>query len=134
MSDNALATTVDSNGNPQADIKDAAQLLVDFWSPIFQERPICGTAAFEVMQFTPRVPTNIEWQLDKYQFRELIARPREGAPGPDGRSYSAWRLAGVEIMDVLFNAYEAFLGGTVLPEDFNHWTWLTGALWHLLRR
>ncbi len=71
------------------------------------------------MQFTPRVPEGIQWAIDREAFRELVARPREGAPGPDGIPYSAWRLAGTVFMDILFEAYEAFMLGQALPEDFN---------------
>jgi hypothetical protein len=48
-----------------------------------------------------------------------VARPRDGAPGPDGLPYAAWRLAGVGIIDVLYESYEAFMNGASLPPGFN---------------
>jgi hypothetical protein len=114
-----LAVIVDAEGNPQHDPKQAAQLLEEFWSPIFQEKKIDPEEAIKVMKFVPKCPPGIVWRLDKTQFREIVARPREGAPGPDGIPYSAWRLAGTALMDVLFEAYDAFMNGDSLPEDFN---------------
>jgi hypothetical protein len=54
------------------------------------------------------------------QFGELVARPRVGAPGPDGIPYAAWRLAGPDLGEVLYVAYESFMRGVPLPDDFNH--------------
>ena len=116
----ALATVIDDDGNPQEDAAAAAELLRRHWAPVFRERQIQAEAALQVMPFTQTVPDNIEWKLDRYQFRELVCRPRDGAPGPDGIPYGAWRRAGLPIMDVLFDAYAAFLGGEALPEGFNN--------------
>ena len=71
------------------------------------------------MQFTEAVLPDVVWRLDRIQFREFVARPGGGAPGPDGIPYDAWRLAGVDFMDVLFDAYVAFMDGQPLPEEFN---------------
>jgi hypothetical protein len=115
-----LATIVGPEGLPCVSTEGAVALLAGHWGPIFQERKIQAEAALEIMPFTPHVPENIVWKLDKYAFGELVAKPRDGAPGPDGIPYGAWRLAGQGIFDVLFRAYEAFLEGTPLPEGFNH--------------
>ena len=71
------------------------------------------------MPFIQSAPPGICWRLDLIQFRELVARPRDSAPGPDGIPYAAWRNAGTCISDVLFNAYAAFMDGVPLPEGFN---------------
>jgi hypothetical protein len=115
-----LATIIDPEGNPRDSTEGAAELLADHWGPIFQERKIQAEAALQVMPFIPVVPEGIAWELDRIEFGELVARPRDGAPGPDGIPYSAWRCAGDPLLDVLFNAYEAFLQGTPLPEGFNN--------------
>jgi hypothetical protein len=114
-----LTTIVDSEGNPQDDPESAAGLLEDFWAPVFKEKKIDPREALKVMPFTPKAPPDIEWKLDKTQFREIISRPREGAPGPDGIPYTAWRLAGTDLTDILYEAYAAFMSGEVLPADFN---------------
>ncbi len=115
----ALNTIIDENGEPQDNTEIAARLLVNHWTPVFRERKISAEEALEVMPHTPVVPANVEWRLDRIQFGELVARPRDGAPGPDGLPYSAWRLAGEGIYGVLYEAYEAFLGGAPLPAGFN---------------
>ena len=114
-----LATIVDSDGIPQANTEEAAKLLESYWAPVFLERQIDPAAALKVMPFTPKVPPGIVWRIDKAQFRELVARPREGAPGPDGIPYAAWRLAGTDLMDVLYDAFVSFMNGDPLPADFN---------------
>ncbi len=106
-------------GQQQADHELAADLLLKHVGPVFRERQILAEDALLVMPYIPAAPANIEWRLDRIQFRELVARPRDGAPGPDGLPYSAWRLAGLEFMDVLFEAYDAFMDGEDLPEGFN---------------
>jgi endonuclease/exonuclease/phosphatase family metal-dependent hydrolase len=115
----ALSTIVDENGQPQSDTERAAELLVKHWAPVFRERNVQGEDAFTVMQHTPAIPGDIEWKLDRMQFGELVARPRDGAPGPDGLPYAAWRMAGAGLIDVLYEAYEAFLKGSPLPPGFN---------------
>ena len=115
----SLAAVIDDDGHPQANTQDSAKLLCDFWKPVFRERHIEATAALEVMKHIVPVPPDIPWRLDRVQFREMVARPRVGAPGPDGLPYAAWRVGGTVFMDILFDAYEAFLGGAPLPDGFN---------------
>jgi endonuclease/exonuclease/phosphatase family metal-dependent hydrolase len=115
----SLATIVDTNGIPQARTEDAAKLLEQFWEPIFRAKTIDPEAALRVMPFTPKVPEGLAWRVDRTIFRELVACPRDGAPGPDGLPYSAWRCAGIAFSDILFEAYEAFMDGEPLPADFN---------------
>jgi hypothetical protein len=115
----SLATIVDHNGIPQARTEDAAKLLEQYWSPVFRAKTIDPEAAVQVMPHTPKVPRGIVWRIDRTLFGELVARPRDGAPGPDGLPYAAWRCAGPAFSDILYEAYEAFMDGGALPDDFN---------------
>ena len=72
-----------------------------------------------LLPFIAKVPPGIAWRLSRELFHELVARPRDGAPGPDGIPYAAWRLAGIPFMDILFEAYTAFIEGHSLPNKFN---------------
>ena len=54
-----LAAIVDVEGTPQHDPKQAAQLLEEFWSPIFQEKKIDPEEAIKVMKFVPKCPPGI---------------------------------------------------------------------------
>jgi hypothetical protein len=71
------------------------------------------------MPFTQVVPKGLDWFIDRQGFGEIMARPRDSAPGPDGIPFAAWRAAGAELYDVMYDAYDSFIHGEELPEKFN---------------
>ncbi len=64
------------------------------------------------------VPEGIAWRLDRFEFRELIAKPREGAPGPDGIPYIAYRTLSDTASPILLALFTALAGGELPPPGF----------------
>ena len=115
----SLAAIVDTQGIPRDSPEESADLLADHWGPIFAAKAIEAEAALAIMQFTQAVPEGLCWSTDRVGFHELMAKPRDSAPGPDGIPFSAWRAAGIELYDVMFDAFDAFINGETLPPTFN---------------
>ena len=58
--------------------------------------------------------------LDRVAFWENLAKPRSAAPGPDGLTYEAWRLAPPSIQEGLWRVYLSIIAGLAAPPGFNH--------------
>jgi hypothetical protein len=97
----------------------AADLLAGHWGPVFAAKSIEAEAALPIMQFTQVVPPGLSWAIDREGFHEVMAKPRDSAPGPDGIPFGAWRAAGPAFYDIMFAAFSSFMSGACLPEGFN---------------
>ena len=115
----SLSAVLDSSGVPQESPEAAADLLAGHWGPVFAAKVIEAEAAVQIMPFTQFAPSGLSWVLDREGFHEVMARPWDSAPGPDGIPFGAWRAAGVELYDVMFNAFNSFMNGARLPKGFN---------------
>jgi exonuclease III len=115
----SLSAVTDPDGIPQSCPEAAAKLLEDHWKPVFAEKVIAAEAAILLMPFIQKVPPGLSWAIDRSGFYELMAKPRDSAPGPDGIPYGAWRAAGTILYDVMFEAFVAFTSGSPLPPQFN---------------
>jgi hypothetical protein len=115
----SLTAVTDSEGIPQSCPEAAAKLLEDHWKPVFAEKAIAAEAAVLLMPFIQKVPPGLCWSIDRSGFHEVMAKPRDSAPGPDGIPYGAWRAAGTFMYDVMFEAFVAFTSGSSLPAQFN---------------
>jgi hypothetical protein len=115
----SLVAVLDPHGIPQASPEASAELLANHWGPVFEAKVIEAESASMVMPFTQAVPQGIRWVADKEGFFEVMAKPRDSAPGPDGIPFGAWRAAGPKLFDVMFNAFSSFMQGAPLPEGFN---------------
>jgi endonuclease/exonuclease/phosphatase family metal-dependent hydrolase len=115
----SLAAVIDSDGTPQSCPEVAAEILESHWKPIFAEKTITAEAAVLLMPFIQQVPPGLKWIVDREGFHEVMAKPRDSAPGPDGIPFGAWRAAGVPLYDVMYEAFIAFSDGAPLPEQFN---------------
>jgi hypothetical protein len=115
----SLAAVVDNMGTPCDSLEGSADLLADHWGPVFAAKAIEAEAALEIMPYIQVIPGGLSWTTDRASFHEIMAKPRDSAPGPDGIPFAAWRAAGLELYDVMFNAFDSFLGGDSLPHAFN---------------
>ncbi len=115
----SLAAVVDSHGIPQESPEAAADLLAAHWGPVFAAKDIEAEAALQIMPFTQIVPNGLNWILDREGLHEIMAKPRDSAPGPDGIPFGAWRAAGPAFYDIMYSAFSSFLSGACLPEGFN---------------
>ena len=115
----SLAAVVDLQGIPRESPEESADLLAAHWGPVFAAKDIEAEAALLIMPFTQQVPSGLSWVTDRVGFHEMMAKPRDSAPGPDGIPFGAWRAAGVELFDVMYNAFDSFLDGAELPTKFN---------------
>jgi exonuclease III len=115
----SLAAVIDIHGVPQSCPEVAAELLENHWKPVFAEKTITAEAAVLLMPFIQQVPPNLKWIVDREGFYEVMARPRDSAPGPDGIPFGAWRAAGVVLYDIMYEAFVSFTNGNPLPEQFN---------------
>jgi hypothetical protein len=115
----SLAAVIDTEGIPQSSPESAAELLEDHWRPVFAEKVITAEAALQLMPFIQQVPPGLQWVVDREGFHEVMAKPRDSAPGPDGIPFGAWRAAGSALYDVMYEAFISFTNGAPLPEHFN---------------
>ena len=56
-----------------------------------------------ILDYVQKAPDDIQWEIDKREFDEMIAAKKESSPGPDGIPYSIYRLAGGLGSHFLFN-------------------------------
>ena len=61
---------------------------------------------------------DIQWEIDKREFDEMIATKKESAPGPDGIPYSFYRCAGRLGSQFLFDAKKRVLEGAAVSTEF----------------
>jgi len=115
----SLVAVIDADGVPLESPASAAGLLADHWGPVFAAKSIEAEAALPIMQFTQAVPPGLLWTIDREGFHEVMAKPRDSAPGPDGIPFGAWRAAGPAFFDIMFAAFSSFMSGACLPEGFN---------------
>jgi hypothetical protein len=115
----SLVAVINDDGVPLESPEAAADLLAGHWGLVFAAKSIEADAALAIMQFTQVVPPGLSWAIDREGFHEVMAKPRDSAPGPDGIPFGAWRAAGPAFYDIMFSAFSSFMSGALLPDGFN---------------
>ena len=76
--------------------------------------------AFEVLRpFIQQVPQEIMWEVCREYVQQVLGRPKNSAPGPDGIKFKAWTLLGDEAVDIFYEVAQALLNGVEPPSWFN---------------
>ena len=70
------------------------------------------------MRYVQQAPNDISWTIDQDEFDDLLALKKYAAPGPDGIPHGACRCAGGLGLKFLFNAYQAVLEESAIPDCF----------------
>ena len=113
-------SVTDADGDPALDNDSAASLLCEHWSQVFSAKRVYDDHMEKLSPFVQRAPDNMEWVLGREEFFLMVSKMRDTSPGPDGLPYTAWGKAGDTVLELVYDAYIALLGGTQLPKGFNH--------------
>ena len=67
-----------------------------------------------ILGYVQKAADDIQWEIDRHEFDEIMATKKESAPGRDGIPYSLHRCAGGLGSLFLVNVYQHVL----VPEQF----------------
>ena len=90
-----LNAVTDEDGHLPENEDESGRKLCEHWSKILEvrvegERHHCQETIFRYVQTAP----DIQCQIDRHDFDEIMATKKESAPSPDGTPYSLYRCAG----------------------------------------
>ena len=107
-------------GGRAASGDEAAQLLANHWSAVFDEQQ-GSSEHYELLEnFVQQANSLGQWQVSQLELEELLPRLRASAPGPDGIRYLAYYNTTDTSTPILYDVYMAILSGLAPPSDFNH--------------
>ena len=85
----------------------------------FAHRDIdCMAACRFLKQYAVELPA-IDFKLSFEECCSIVGIAKNSAPGPDGVTYDAYRLAPVNVHVILYEAYLKWYNTCKVPEDFN---------------
>ena len=103
-----------------SDPEECIDLLAAQWRQVFAAKRINAERAKTFVERHGRPLPAFCWKLPFEGFSSMLDACMDSAPGPDGIPYSAWARAPRPIRVALYAAFDAFLHGQSLPDDFNH--------------
>ena len=71
-----------------------------------------------LLGYVEKAPDDIQWEIDKREFDNIMATKKETAPGSDGIPKSIFWCAGGLRCQFLFDAYQRVLEGGAVPSQF----------------
>ena len=100
--------------------EERAQLLADFWAPVFKKQPIDKKLAKAILKDHQNPYTgNQNIVLEDLHFTEFLRRARHSATGPDGVPYLALLKGSPKVATSLRLVTEHLMAGGNPAEDFN---------------
>ena len=78
-----LLAVTDEDSNTLEDEDESGMKHCTYWGKVFESRT-------EVQ----KAPDDIQWEIDKREFDEMMATKQESGPGPDRIRYNFYRHAG----------------------------------------
>ena len=76
----------DEDGRPLGDEDESGMILCTHWGEVFQSRTEDErhNAHETILEYVQKAPGDIQWEIDKCEFDEMVAAMKESSPGPDG--------------------------------------------------
>ena len=94
-------------------------MLQDHWSKVFEDMPTDNDVANEIASHVP------EWKKQSYdlpgleEFKALVMKTSNSAPGPDGVPYGFWRLLFDHVGHHLYRYLSFLWQGGDCPDGLN---------------
>ena len=71
-----------------------------------------------ILEYVQKATDDIQWEIDKREFDEMIAAKRESSPGPESIPYGIYRCASGLEVSLLVQCKKRMLEGGVVPTHF----------------
>ena len=116
----SLSAVTDEEGHSFENEDESGRRLGEYWGSIFQAREEGPKHQKheDILRYVQQAPDGISWTIDQAEFDDLLALKKDSAPGPDGIHHGVYRCAGGLGSKFLFNAFEAVLEGSAIPDCF----------------
>ena len=101
---------------------DKSAMAKVFWSKVWDKRPSVPSSDREkfLEGYHKQMDASLCSRPDVDLVTDIINRPNNSAPGPDGIPFAAWRAAPDLAAPLLLNVFDAIASGSLPPEGFNH--------------
>ena len=104
-----LHAVTHEDGRPRDGEDELGMRLCSTWGEIFGARAEgdqhhCHET---ILGYVQKAPNDIQWEINKHEFDEMIATKNESAPGPDGIPFSIDSCAGGLESLFLFDVYKS---------------------------
>ena len=115
-----LHAVTDEDGHLLEDEDESGMRFCTYWGKVFESRTEGERPHWyeTILQYVQKASDDIQWEIDKREFDEMMATKKESAPGPDGIPCSIYRCAEGLCSQFLFNAYKHVLEGGTIPALF----------------
>ena len=120
---NTLDAIWDSTLNKPCYTRDEKVKLLDaHWAQVFGPKEF-SPEEFETLLagYDKSIP-EYRWELDKSYLEELLQRPKNSSPGPDGIPFAAYSIVYDISLSVLWDCTRDILDGNSPPDDLNNAT------------
>ena len=121
---NTLDALWDYNqSKPVTSREEKVSLLESHWGDVFAAKHISANACNKLLDpYTPDLPVNFDWRIDRNYIMKLVKQPKNSSPGPDGIPFHAYASIPDVAGGIIFKCVMDLLEGGTPPEDFNYST------------
>ena len=117
-----VSLRVSADDVPAVSPSEKSALASEYWSGVWAARPPVtkGQRDIFLRGYDKKVDPSLCTRPDLAFITEIIDRPNDSTPGPDGIPFAAWRAASGLSGPILLRVFEAVAKGHFPPEGFNY--------------